>query len=59
MEYEHEWEYFEERRNCINAPFPLQQESEEDVFNRGFKKGYAHGYMKGSSQGYFKGAVES
>lgn len=22
-EYEHEWEYFEERRRCINAKFPM------------------------------------
>jgi len=46
-EYEHEWEYFEERRWCINAKFPMHQESEDDVFNRGFKKGFQHGFAKG------------
>jgi len=58
-EYEHEWEYFEERRKAINATFPMHKESEEDVFNRGYKKGFAHGYQKGQSQGFFKGSVES
>ena len=39
-EYEHEWEYFEERWWPINAKFPMQHEAEDDVFNRGFKKGF-------------------
>ena len=43
-EYEHEWEYLEERRKHINQKFPAYMESEQDAFNKGYKKGFQHGF---------------
>ena len=58
-DYEHENAYLEEKRSCISSEFPLFKESEDDVFNRGWRKGYSAGYSRGNSMGFFKGAVES
>jgi len=58
-DYEHENAYLEEKRSCISSEFPLFKESENDVFNRGWRKGYSAGYTRGSSNGFFKGAIEA
>ena len=58
-DYEHENAYLEEKRSCISSEFPLFKESEDDVFNRGWRKGYSAGYGRGNSMGFFKGSVES
>jgi len=58
-DYEHENAYLEEKRSCISSEFPLFKESEDDVFNRGWRKGYASGYTRGTSNGFFKGSIES
>lgn len=58
-DYEHEHAYLEEKRSCISAEFPLFKESENDVFNRGWRKGYSAGYSRGSSNGFFKGSIEA
>ena len=58
-DYEHEHAYLEEKRSWISSEFPLFKESEDDVFNRGWRKGYAAGFARGNSHGFFKGALES
>jgi flagellar biosynthesis/type III secretory pathway protein FliH len=58
-DYEHENAYLEEKRSCISSEFPLFKESENDVFNRGWRKGYSGGYTRGASNGFFKGSIES
>lgn len=58
-DYEHEHAYLEEKRSCISSEFPLFKESEDDVFNRGWRKGYSAGYNRGNSMGFFKGSIES
>ena len=58
-DYEHENAYLEEKRSCISSEFPLFKESEDDVFNRGWRKGYSAGYTRGNSNGFFKGSIES
>ena len=58
-DYEHENAYLEEKRSCISSEFPLFKESENDVFNRGWRKGYAAGFSRGNSHGFFKGSIES
>jgi flagellar biosynthesis/type III secretory pathway protein FliH len=58
-DYEHETAYLEEKRSCISSEFPLFKESEQDVFNRGWRKGYSAGYSRGNSTGFFKGSLEA